>query len=309
VTLWAQALWLVTAVFVFLNLCFILLYYRLRHRTGIVYCLSLTEKILATVPARLLGMQVFWAERAIVGRWLSKNPLKIFYKLLSRFATVVAVSGVVARQLETLIRVPKRRIKVIYPGVDLRKFQMKEHRWEHVARYNIGCVARLETAQGIEFLVQAVKIVKEFVPFIRLIIVGEGPERKKLVWLSERLGLKEIVQWVGHQKEIEKWYSFFDALAMPSVAQEAFTTTLVEAMACGIPVIATEIDSTQEIITHQQTGLLAKPSRSQALADQLIYLFNNRAEARQMILAARDRVEELFNLERMVRDYYLLFRK
>ena len=96
-----------------------------------------------------------------------------------------------------------------------------------MARYNIGCVARLDKEKGIEFLIQAVKIVKEFIPFVRLIVVGEGPERKRLVWLSERLGLKEVIQWVGYQREIEKWYGFFDALVLPSV-KRSFMTGVAE---------------------------------------------------------------------------------
>jgi glycosyltransferase involved in cell wall biosynthesis len=274
-----------------------------------LYCLSLTEKILATIPARMLGMKVFWVEHVTVERWLSQNPLKILYRFYSRFATVVAISKVIATQLEEMIKVPKINIIIIYNGVDFTKFHMKEFRWENVARYNIGCVARLDKEKGIEFLIQAVKIVKEFIPFVRLIVAGEGPERKQLVWLSERLGLKEVIQWVGHQREIEKWYGFFDALVLPSVKRESFGITLVEAMASGIPVIASRIGGIPEIIEHKKNGLLAKPGDPQDIADQLMYLFNNRTQVREMVLAGRQKVEEQFSLERMVRDFYLLFRK
>jgi glycosyltransferase involved in cell wall biosynthesis len=309
VSRWALLAWPILAPLALVNLFFVLLYYRLRHRVKILYCLSLGEKILTTLPARLLGMDVFWLEHVTVERWLSQNPLKIFYRLLARLTTVVAISKIIGRQLVEMIGVPQERVKVIYNGVDLAKFRLKEYRWEKVARYNIGCVARLEKEKGIEFLIQSVKIIKEFVPFARLIIVGEGPERRKLMWLSERLGLKEIIQWVGYQREIEKWYGFFDALVLPSVKRESFGITLVEAMATGIPVVASRLGGIPEIIEHKKTGLLAKPGDSQDLADQLMYLYNNRTEARQMILSAREKIEDQFSLERMVRDFYLLFRK
>jgi len=306
---WSLVLFPFTALFVFLRLCLVLFYYRFWKKVTVLYCLSLTEKILATWPARILGMRVFWVEHVTVERWLTKNPLKIFYRLFSFLAKVITISKVIRDQLVEMIGVREKRITVIYNGVDLRKFEMKEYRWEKAARYNIGCVARLEKEKGIEFLIQAIKIIREFIPFVRLIIVGEGKERKKLIWLSERLGLQEIIQWIGHQKEIEKWYTYFDALALPSVVRESFGITLVEAMAIGIPVVASDIGGTGEIIDNKVTGLLARPGDSQDLADQLIYLYNNRTEAREMVLKAREKVEEQFNLERMIRDFYLLLRK
>lgn len=305
----ALLLWLFTAPFVFINLCLTLLYYRFWKRASILYCLSLTEKVLATLPARLLGLRVFWVEHVTVERWLAKNPLKIPYKLFSRFVTIVAISHVIKRQLRELIGVREKHVQVIYNGVDLRTFAMREDRWQQTARYNIGCVARLEQEKGIEFLIQAIKIVREFIPFARLIIVGEGREKKKLVWLSERLGLKEAIQWIGYQRQIERWYGYFDAYVLPSVTRESFGITLVEAMASGVPVVASRIGGIPEIIEHKRTGLLAKPGDSQDLADQLIYLYNNRAETRQMVVAARNKAEEAFSLERMIRDFYLLFRK
>lgn len=309
VSKWAIFIWPLVALFACINLCLVLLYYRLRRGVRILYCLSLTEKILITVPARLLGMRVYWVEHVTVERWLSKNPLKLLYRLFSPLVTIIAISRVIKEQLHESIGIRNERIQVIYTGVDLQKFKMKEYRWENVARYNIGCVARLEKEKGIEFLIQAIKIVKEFIPFVRLIIVGEGQEKKKLVWLSERLGLKEIIQWIGYQREIDKWYHYFDAYALPSVKRESFGITLVEAMASGIPVIASRLGGTPEIIEHKVTGLLAKPGDSQDLADQLMYLFNNRGEAHEITMRARQSVEERFSVDRMIRDFYLLFRK
>jgi len=305
----ALLLWPFTAPFVFINFCLILFYYRFFKKINILYCLSLTEKILATLPAKLLGIRVVWVEHVTVERWLSKNPLRVFYRWFSRLVKVVAVSQAVKRQLVEEIRVRAKNVVVIYNGVDLQKFNMKKYRWENSARYNIGCIARLEKEKGIEFLIQTIKIVREFIPFVRLIIVGEGRERRKLVWLSERLGLKEIIQWVGHQRGIEKWYSYFDAYVLPSVTRESFGITLVEAMASGVPVVASRIGGTPEIIEHKKTGLLAQPGQSQDLADQLMYFYNNRSQTREITLKAREKVEELFSLKRMVRDYYLLFRK
>lgn len=305
----AIALWPFVLPYTIIALTATVAYYRLFRGVRILYCLSLTEKIVATLPAKLLGMQVVWIEHVTVERWLTQNPLKVLYWLYSRLVTIVAISNVVRQQLIERIHVPARSVMVIYCGIDLRRFSMRDYRWEDRARYNVGCVARLEREKGIEFLIQAIKIVREFVPYARLIIVGEGGEKRKLVWLSERIGLKEHIQWVGYQREVEKWYRYFDAYALPSVIRESFGITLVEAMASGVPVVASRIGGTPEIIEHKVTGLLAEPGSSQDLADQLLYLYNNRSETHDMVLRARQRAEQHFSIERMVRDYYLLFRK
>lgn len=301
-------LWPFTALAAGIALVVLLLWYRIRVRVRIVYCSSLTEKILVTIPARLLGMRVFWVEHVTFDRWLTRNPLRLLYRWSARWAHTIAVSQVIRTQLVDEIHVSASRVQVIYPGIDLRTFMRKEHQWHESARFNIGCVARLEKEKGIEYLLHAVKIIKEFIPFVRLIVVGEGSERKKLIWLTERLELKEMVQWVGRQRNVEKWYHYFDTYVLPSVIRESFGLTIIEAMASGIPVVASRIGGTSEIITHQRNGLLAEPGNSQDLADQLLWLFNNRPQAQEMAEAAYQRVLASFSLERMARDYYILFR-
>ncbi|MFH0804769.1 MAG: glycosyltransferase family 4 protein [Patescibacteria group bacterium] len=291
------------------GLALLLLYYRLFRRVRVLYCLTLTEKLLGTLPARLLGMKVVWVEHVTIERWLTQNPLRLLYRWLSRLVTVVAVSQAVQRQLTELIHVRPGNAQVIYHGIDCSHFTPKEYRWEGVARFNVGCIARLEREKGIEYLIQAIKIVKEFVPVVRLIIVGEGTERKKLVWLAARLGLQESIQWVGHQRDVATWYHYFDAYVLPSVKRESFGLTLVESMASGVPVIGSRLGGIPEIIEHQVNGLLTAPGSSQDIADQLMYLYNNRGEVGSMVRRARQTVEQRFSRERMLRDYYLLLRK
>lgn len=302
------AAWPFISGFAFLNLARQLLYYRVFKRVGVVYCLSLTEKILITPFARLLGMRVIWVEHVTFDRWLTQNPLRVLYRWFSRMVTIIAISQVVRNQLMEELRVHSNNITLIYTGVDTNQFMLRDARWGDAARYNIGCVARLEKEKGVEFLIQAIKIIRDIIPYARLIIVGEGPEQKKLAWLAERLNLQEAIQWVGYQQAIEKWYGYFDVYALPSLIRESFGITLVEAMASGVPVVASRIGGIPEIIEHKVTGLLANPGDSQHFADQLLYLYNNRSAAREMALTARKRVEERFSQERMIRDYYLLLR-
>ncbi len=304
VTKLAVLLWPLLAPFAGLNLLLTVLYYRFWKKVRVLYCLSLTEKILITLPARLLGMRVVWVEHVTFDRWLDKNPLRLLYRWYARLSTIVAISQVIREQLIIDIRVPSDKITVIYNGIDTSQFQLKPFRWQKTARFNVGCVARIESEKGIEFLIQAAKIVREYIPTIRLIIVGEGSERRKLAWLADRLNLKEIMQWVGHQRRIERWYHYFDVYVLPSVKRESFGITLVEAMASGVPVVGSDLGGIPEIISHKQTGMLATPGNSQSIADQLIYLYNNRDQAREMVLAAREKVETRFSLERMIEDFY-----
>jgi len=296
------------APFIFIELFIVLFYYRFWKKTTILYCLSLTEKLLMALPARILGYRVYWSEHVTFERWLSLNPWRFLYRWFSSLVQIIAISRVIRDQLVQM-GIKESQIKVIYNGIDLNLFKMKEVYWDHPERFIVGVVARLEKEKGIEFLLKAVKIVQEFIPNVRAIIVGEGPERKKLEWLGNQLGLKEKIQWVGYQENIEKWYHYFDVLVLPSAKRESFGNVLIEAMASGVPVIASKIGGTSEIIDYKINGLLAKPGDTQDLADKIIYLYNNRSENKQMIKKAREKVEKMFSLERMIRDFYLLFRR
>lgn len=307
VAVWSLALFPFTLLPVFLGLCGLIVWYRFRRRSGTLYCLSLTEKILCTPVARILGMRVLWMEHVSPRRWLSKNPLRLFFVLWSRLATVIVVSENQQREYEQL-GVPANRLVIVYNGVSLAPYHAVQRRIFHwTRRFLIGTIGRLEEEKGTTFLLQAFHKLLVMVPHARLIIVGEGSQRKSLEWLVRQLGIADAVQFVGFQRDIAGWVASFDCFALPSIERESFGIVLLEAMAALCPVIGTNVGGIPNVIENNRTGILVEPADSELLMGALLYVYQHPDIAMQLAVNARRSVEERFTLTEMLRRLLELF--
>ncbi|MFC1687795.1 glycosyltransferase family 4 protein [Patescibacteria group bacterium] len=306
VTPWSILLFPLLAPFIFIGLVGTLVYYRFIRRVRILYCLSLTEKLLLPLFARMIGIRVFFMEHRMLDRWLTKNPLRFLYTFQSIFSSVITVSGAQARQCED-IGVKKGRIHTIHNGIDLKMFPWPRARAEQHPAFIIGTVAGLEPGKGIAYLLKALADLKEQIPQFRALIVGSGPERAKLVWLSRQLRLRECVQWVGFQRDVHRWYSHFDIFVLPSVKAESFGIVLLEAMAAGVPVIATRLGGVPEVVDDGRTGFLVPPSDAKAITEKILYLYHHRERIPEVVENARKSVELHFRHDTMIRNFIKLF--
>ncbi|PIY96154.1 MAG: hypothetical protein COY66_04800 [Candidatus Kerfeldbacteria bacterium CG_4_10_14_0_8_um_filter_42_10] len=296
------------APYFFFRLFGLLINYRISRRISLLYCFSLTEKILITLPARILGIKVVWIEHVTTERWLALNPYKIFYRFSSRFAAIVAISEVIKKQLIREIRINPSKILVIYNGVDFPPVNFLDFKSRvNKKGFIIGVVARLEKEKGIEYLLRAVEIGQEVIPQIKLIVVGDGSQRKNLQWLASSIGISSKVQFVGFQENIKGWIRNFDALVLPSAIRESFGIVLIEAMANLRPVIASRIGGVTEIIEDKKTGLLVEPANAESLAQAIIYLHSHPQEVLEIIKHARAKVESSFTKDKMIDAFEKLF--
>lgn len=285
-----------TAVFGTFVFFVTLAWYRFGRGVRSVYCLSLTEKILATPIARMFGMRVLWAEHLTFGRWMRQNPLRYAFALWSRFATVLALSNTVQEEL-LQIGVPERAIAVIPPGVDVSRYATAKRRTFHWTKhFVVGTVARLEREKGIEYLLRAFRDFVLSVPQARLVVVGDGPERKKLIWLAKQLGIERSVQWAGFQEDVSGWIQAFDCFVLPSVLRESFGIVLAEALASSCPVIASNLGGIPEIIVNNRTGILVEPGDATMLLRALLFCYQHPDIAQQLGQQGRRRVEERYAL-------------
>jgi len=132
------------------------------------------------------------------------------------------------------------------------------------------------------------------------VIVGDGPQRPVLERQAERLGLGERVHFVGATEDVRIPLAVMDVFLFPVRWQEGFGLALIEAMAAGKPVVATQTGAVPQIIRHDCDGWLVAPEDSWALAEGVLRLLNDPATARRLGRQAQARVREAFHLDHMV---------
>jgi len=187
-------------------------------------------------------------------------------------------------------------LKIVHCGLDLPDYQFRLPR-EKVER--LYCAARLAPEKGLEFLVQAVKILTDQKCDIELRLVGDGPSRRPLEGLARDLGILDRVHLLGPLDEAAKMRELYaaDLFVLPSLA-EGLPSSITEAMAVGVPVIATNIAGTSELVEQGKTGLLVRPSDPQALANAIVTMIDNYEFRRSTAELARIKVMEEFDVNK-----------
>lgn len=235
--------------------------------------------------------------------------------LLNRFTDkAIAVSESVKNACITKRKISKSKIWVLSNGINLENFATPEPERIEQERKRlgiesnskiVGTVARLRQEKGIKyFLESTVKILESF-PETIFLIVGDGDLRQELENLSKQLGVDNKVIFAGFCQDIPLIQSIFDIFILPSLS-EGFGLVIIEAMAMGKPIIATNVGGIKEILAEGKTGLLIPSKAPDELAAKIIYLLNNQEEANRLGRAAKEESQK-YDLNRhisLLKDQY-----
>lgn len=207
---------------------------------------------------------------------------------------VVANCGAAADRLR-LERVPSRKISIVPNGLDFEAYAPLAPR----ARVRcVATVANLRAEKGHDVLLEAAAIVVRQFPDARFDIVGAGPELGALRARAEALGLGSAACFLGHCEDVPARLAAADLFVLPS-RSEAFPNAVLEAMAIGLPAIASSVGGMPEVIEHQRSGVLVPPGDPVALACEISRLMADPARAAQIGAAARAQARN-FSFTRMV---------
>jgi len=170
----------------------------------------------------------------------------------------------------------------------------------------IGTMGRLVPIKGHEWLLKAApRVLSEF-PHAGFVLLGDGPLRGSLQLLAEKLGISGHVTFLGARHDVPECLATFDIFAFPSL-NEGMGRALVEAMAMGVPAVATNVGGIPDIVVDGATGLLVPPMDDAALADALLGLLRDPARRQAYGQAARRRVDDRFDVAAMVSDIEHLY--
>lgn len=211
-------------------------------------------------------------------------------------ASVMAVEGVAADRISVI------RNGIVVDGIAGASRDAIRAEWgcgpDDVV---VGCVALLNPRKGLEDLVAAMARVAERRPSVRTVLVGDGPLRSALEAHAAQLGIGDRVRFHGRHAEPRALHAGFDVFVHPSLA-EGLPNAVLEAAASGLPIVATDVGGTREVVVHGRTGLLVPPGSPAALAEAVNELLADPERAGHLGEAAREHAAEWFGMDRFVAE-------
>lgn len=281
----------------------------MREHFQIVHSHMFWSSLFASPIARLCGVPIIVETLHGTEAW--RKGWKASYlidRATTRFVSkYVAVSEYDARFLEQKKGVPREKIAVIHNGVDLERFANATSKRKAI-RQVIGSedsdcilimVARFHAGKGHRILFEAMRELVQVHPRLRLICLGEGEEEQQLRELRRTFGLERCIQLPGYQQNVAEWIAAADINVLPSF-YEGLPLTILEAMASGVPTVASNVGGIPDVIEDGVNGILVPPGDSHRLATAISQLMGNWALRTKMGEAAYKRVSQRFTLEQQV---------
>lgn len=231
---------------------------------------------------------------------LSKTFVALWKKIDENLQGKIAISEVAVDSAQKFIPGP---YKIIPIGIDFDRFKPTTSRINKFedGKTNILFVGRLDKRKGIEYLLKAYQILSELLPNIRLIIVGDGPEKQKAKNYVRKEKLKNVV-FAGSvsRKDLPSWYATADIFCSPATHGESFGVVLLEAMVAGLPIVAFDNPGYRSLLGKHSQGFLVFNKSISALAQALLILATNR-DLRQKLGRQNRSYASQFSWERVGR--------
>jgi glycosyltransferase involved in cell wall biosynthesis len=270
-------------------------------RPGVVHTHDQRALFYAGPAAQVARVPVLINTRHGKNSHLTRRQVAIGVQLARLVNRYVCVSEDVQAQC-VIEGIPASRLVTIKNGVDLERFAFSGPR----PGGPIVAVARLSPEKDIANLVRAAALVARQLPDLRVEVAGGGPCLHDLKQLAADLGIGSRITFLGEVGDVRALLSRARLFALPS-RSEGIPLTALEAMACGLPVVATRVGGLPEVVDDGVTGLLVPPADPPALAGAIAEICNDPARRERMGRAGARRALELFDIRRMVAEYEALY--
>ncbi len=279
-----------------------------RERFDLVHAHSAKAGVVGRLCARLTGTPVLYSPHCFpfVGPW---GPPRRLFALSVERALGPASDGILCvaeeeRRVALAERIaPERKLNVVHNGSPPCERELAPDAALADFRGSgplAACVTVLREQKSVDVFVDAAPLILAELPDARLAVVGDGPMRAELEGRAERLALDpERFRFFGFDPPAARQLRSVDLFVLPS-AWEAFPISILEAMACGVAQVATDVGGTSEALLDGETGLLCPPGDPAALAGRVVEILGDARRRSAMGTAARERHDRLFTVDRMV---------
>ena len=241
---------------------------------------------------------------------LSRRKFKYYINYADH---IVAISRNLQNELEKTYKV-RCPITLIYNGIDGTRFldtslsTVRRELGIAEEKTVFGCGVVLSTQKGLEFLLNAVYLVKDQIKDAQFVIAGDGPLREQLEMQVKELQIADFVQFIGYRSDMPAVIQALDVYILPSL-WEGLPLALIEAMAMGKPIICTSVGGNPEIVLDGENGLVVHPGKPVPLSEAILKLSCSAAERNRISLNNRSRFEEHFSQAAMIDGHEALYEK
>lgn len=250
---------------------------------------------LAKVPIRVISRRVdFPLKQNFLSRMKYRENIDLIIAISQEIKKVLVDDGI-----------DPRCIKVIPSGIDFTPFEGSRPR-DYLHRelsfstkdYLVGIVAHLADHKGHKYLIRATKILKDKVPNVRVVIVGEGPLFMELNKLVKETEVEDMVFFLGFREDVPQIMASLDLFVLSS-HKEGMGSSILDAMASRLPVVATRVGGIPEVVVNEETGLLVPPRHPSALAKAILRIYANREWGEALGQSGYELVHRKFSAESM----------
>jgi len=260
------------------------------------------------VAAKIARVPVVVASCRDLGFFISARQKALHHWVLQGANKIVVNSSSVKDALISQGFPHPEKIARIYNGVDTERFSpaYKKVMPQNSLRltsdeHTVGFVGNLRRMKDHKTFIEAAYIVCQEFKNVKFVLVGNGPLKGEIEERCLELGIFNRVVFTGTQRNVEKIIQTFDVSVL-STHGEGFPNSVLESMATGIPIVATSVGGTNELIEDGVDGFLVPPKNPQILAEKIVYLLKNKESARRFGQKGREKVERYFSYDRMIRE-------
>jgi len=224
-------------------------------------------------------------------------------------ATLIAVGEQVRAAILAEKLMPPEKVVVLRNAVDVSRFGVRQHEAVEGNSFVLGTVGRLEAPKAHGVFLEAIARLRQTFPGVRGRIAGDGRLRPQLEETRRRLGLEEVVDFVGAipPEEIPQFLNSLDVFVLTS-NWEGLPIALIEASACGLPIVATEVGGVGEVVVDGVTGYLVPPGNPSEIASKVACLLNSKGLRTTFGLNARHRAQTEYDITRLAHNAAELYR-
>lgn len=285
-----------------------------RYRAEVLHCHHYSPFVYGSLAA--LGrtpLHVVYTEHGRLSDGPPSTKRKIANQIFGRLpAQIYTVSDDLKRHLSAE-GFSSDRVGVIYNGIDPQDppSLAERNRARRTLQlppdaFVVGSVGRLDRVKDVETLLDALVRVRVRRPDAVLVVVGDGPERHRLQAIARHYELGDTVRFTGHRDDVRQLLPAFDVFANSSIS-EGVSLTILEAMAAALPVIATRVGGTPEVVDEGVTGVLVPARLPGPLAHAIHHLAHQPARRQSLGAEGRRRVESQFGLDQMIGQYVAVY--